>query len=129
MRQREGELERLKAQVLVVSFESQKRLQTLAEDLGLPWPVLSDVERKAYKLYGLERGGFFQVWNPHMMWAYFQLILRRRRFRLLPSDYRQLGGDFMVDGKGVVRYAFHSRGPTDRPDVEELMGALGTLSH
>jgi hypothetical protein len=39
----------------------------------------------------------------------------------------QVGGDFIVDGAGIVRFAHSSEDPTERPDVIELMRLIASL--
>ncbi len=46
------------AEVAAVSFAQSKALLPYARDLRLPFPLLSDPERGAYKAYGLLRGSF-----------------------------------------------------------------------
>jgi hypothetical protein len=39
----------------------------------------------------------------------------------------QLGGDFVLDGRGRVAYAYRSVEPTDRPPVEDLVRAVRSV--
>ena len=36
----------------------------------------------------------------------------------------QLGGDFVIDARGRLAYAYRSAEPTDRPAVAELLKAI-----
>ena len=38
-----------------------------------------------------------------------------------------VGGDFVIGPDGVVVYAFRSAGPDDRPEVDAIVGAVGTV--
>ena len=51
-----------------------------------------------------------------------------RRWRGIQGDSAQLGGDFIVDADGIVRLAYRSRDPTDRPLVEQLLTVLNQLN-
>ena len=35
-----------------------------------------------------------------------------------------LGGDFVIDGKGIVRFAYRSEDPADRPAMDRLLQAV-----
>jgi hypothetical protein len=52
-----------------------------------------------------------------------RLIRAGRRLRRPTQDTRQLGGDFVVDRRGRLAYAYRSARPDDRPPVEELIDA------
>jgi hypothetical protein len=45
----------------------------------------------------------------------------------LPGDSAQLGGDFVVDASGVVRLAYRSHDPADRPAAGDLLALLQQL--
>ncbi len=61
------------------------------------------------------------------MWRYVQLLASGRKWRGIQGDSAQLGGDFIVDANGVVRLAYRSHDPTDRPSVDTLINQLGDL--
>jgi peroxiredoxin len=35
-----------------------------------------------------------------------------------------MGGDFVIDKRGIIQLAYHSRDATDRPSVEQLLSVL-----
>jgi hypothetical protein len=47
--------------------------------------------------------------------------------KYLQGDPLQLGGTFIVDHSGIVRYVHRSRTPLDYPAVEELLARLNGL--
>jgi hypothetical protein len=50
-----------------------------------------------------------------------------RRWRGIQGDSAQLGGDFVVDKTGVLRMAYRSEDPTDRPPIEHILTVLDRL--
>ncbi|MCH8107071.1 MAG: redoxin domain-containing protein [Chloroflexi bacterium] len=124
MRQKHGEIEALGAAVLAVSFEPRDRLFQLSRVLRLPFPLLSDQERDTYRAYGLQRGNLRQIFSFGTVLAYVKLLAQGRLYHFRRSDLRQLGGDFVVDPEGVIRYQYRSAAPHDRPSVEELIGNI-----
>jgi hypothetical protein len=92
--------------------------------LEVPWPVLVDLDRDAYRAWGLGRARLVDVWLSPATWAqYARLLASGERLRPLGRDTLQLGGDFVVDPDGHVAYARPQR-RDDRPPVVELLEAL-----
>ena len=88
----------------------------------LPFPAVSDAPRTAYAAFGLERASWVRMLRPRVVAGYLRLMFRGQRPRL-PSgkeDVRQLGGDFVLDATGRLRYAYRSAEPTDRPGVDDF---------
>ncbi len=129
MRHRYGEFRAAGAEVAVVSFAQSKALLPYARDLRIPFPLLSDPGRGAYKAYGLRKGSFWTIFGPKTVWEYVKLISRGRLFRGIQADPFQLGGDFVIDGRGIVRFAYRSEDPTDRPSADRRLRAVRDLDH
>ena len=111
--------------VVLVTFTSPDRLDDYLARNDLPFPVLIDAERSAYRAYGLRRTSVARAWGLRPAVAYLRL-LRRGRWRDLRrpvEDTLQLGGDFVIGPDGGLVYGFWSAGPDDRPPVDELIAA------
>lgn len=127
MRQKHGEIQALDAVVLCVSFEPRDRLFQLSRQLQLPFALLSDPEMDVYRAYGLQRGYLRQVFSFGTVLAYAKLLVQGRLYHFRRSDLRQLGGDFIIDREGVIRYEYRSAAPHDRPSADELISRIGAL--
>jgi len=55
------------------------------------------------------------------LWAYIKLVFRGRRIHAATGDMKQLGGDVLIDPRGIVRMHYISSGPDDRPAVSSLI--------
>jgi hypothetical protein len=88
--------------------------------------MLLDPERKVYRAYGLKSSWLGTV-NPIAGWDYIRLLTSGQRVRGIEADPHQLGGDFIVDTKGVLRLAYRSRVATDFPTVADLLAILSNL--
>lgn len=119
-----NDIRALQAEVVVISFGAEMWIKGWQEETQAPFPLLLDQTRQAYRAYGLERSAL-RSWGIKNLWYYAKVVLQGKA--LLDShgeDTNQLGGDFIIDTQGFVRYAHPSRDPTDRPDVEELLAVL-----
>jgi hypothetical protein len=120
------EVRRLGGDVLVVSFSPPRAVARYLERYPLPFPVVSDPERTAYRAFALGRTTWRDLLSPRSILRYLGLIFRG----WLPwktakdDDLLQLGGDFVLDRTGCVVYAHASGEATDRPRAAELLAAL-----
>ncbi len=124
LREHQEELDQLGAIVLGVSFEEPSVIARFAERESLPYPILSDPERRAYRVFGLERGETAQVWSPNALRTYARGLLRGRLPRTPRADIAQLGGDFVLDGHGRVVCEYRSEESADRPAIDVLLDAV-----
>jgi alkyl hydroperoxide reductase subunit AhpC len=51
------------------------------------------------------------------------------KWRGIQGDSRQLGGDFIVDQQGIIRMAYRSHDPTERPKIEEIIQVLDEIKY
>lgn len=131
MQQHEGAFETLDTQVVVVTFERSAIARVYAQQSGLRWPILVDETRALYHAYGMLRGTRRDIWGPRTWWAYAKELARGRLPLAtdLESDTSQLGGDVLVDPKGIVRFVHVGSGPADRPSVTALLAARQASTH
>ena len=127
LQQRYDEIKALKGEVVAISFEPMGRLRKEVEDLRLPFPVLSDPSLASYRSYGLARGSLFAVYNPKAVWEFLRLLLKGRGVGGPHGDLRQLGGDFVIDGEGILRFVHPSTQSQERPRMDQLLQVLRSL--
>ena len=128
LEQHRKDLQSIGIDVLVVTFERPERARAYARELGVSFPILSDSERRVYRLYGLG------VVGPPSH-SFIRSLLDRLSATggepeedSLPEEMRQLGGDFILDAEGLMRFAYCSRYPSDRPAVTLLLAILRGLA-
>jgi len=116
------------ARILVISFDTLDQVRDYRSRLNLGFPIAADVERTAYRAYGLIGASFLKTWHPKTLWRYVQLLRAGRNLQIPKkgSDLSQLGADFVVDTDGIIVYAHYSERPDDRPDVTEIVHAVVT---
>ena len=120
------EIRRLGAEALLVAQARPEILSAFLRDRPLPFPALADPSRAAYQAFGLGRTSWAAMLRPGVLFRYLRLVFRGGRLRrpYKGEDVLQLGGDFVLEGRGRVVYAYRSAEPTDRPSVQELLRAV-----
>lgn len=112
------------ARIACITFADAERLEGFQRKMELPYGLYTDPEREVYRAFGIERASLRRVWlDPRVWWRYAALLARGRRPQASGEDTLQLGGDAVLDGEGRLSWLYRSRGPEDRPSVDELVRA------
>ena len=115
------------AYVVTISFASRPHwAEAWLAETQSPFPLLIDPERHSYRAYGLE-SSILRSWGLQNL-AYYARAMGRgeKLIREKRGDTHQLGGDFIIDRAGVIRFAQPSRNPTHRPTIPTLLALLAT---
>ena len=121
MRQHEKELDELDLGVKVVSFDADALALAYVRESELPWPLLLDVDKRLYREYGMTRGSWWRIYGPVSIWNYLKLFMQGKKPGKPGEDWRQLGGDVLIDPQGTVRILYVSTSPHDRPSVNSIL--------
>lgn len=117
------------AEILLVSFEPLERVRWYLAEAPFDFAVVADPERRWYAAFGLERAAWWRAWlSPKTLAFYARSALRGRIPGKPRADTLQLGGDFVIDAAGVVRFARRSREPADRPAIDVLLEVVRSLA-
>ena len=100
MRERYGSIRDAGAEAVVVLCQKRTAIAAWLESRPVPFPVVADEGREISKL-----------WGVYVRWNLESLNIAR------PAS-------FVVDGRGVVRFAHVSRHQLDVPDLDDLVAAL-----
>jgi AhpC/TSA antioxidant enzyme len=117
-----SEFDRRGVSVVIISFAEPTRLVPYQEQHRWPFTILADPQREVYRAFELKRFSWFRVFSPPVLKLYFKLW--RRGLTQEPyrgEDIYQSGGDFLLDSRGNVLYAYRSRDPADRPTPQKLL--------
>lgn len=100
------------------------RTKDFRASMRLPFPVLGDPRRQAYELYGLMRVDFRRRQSPVAGAARMTRALIRRGGAIsFDQDMAQLGGVFIVDTAGIVRYSHRAGQTHDNPAPDDVLRA------
>ena len=120
-------MEARKTRVALISFGNTELAQAWIEETQASFQFLLDSERKAYQAFSLDHS-MRRSWSPKVWLEYTRLMAKGRRWRGIQGDSGQLGGDFIVDREGILRMAYRSQDPTDRPTLNYLLRKLDHIN-
>lgn len=107
--------------VFVVHDDPEVVRGTLLAGVDPSFPIAVDLDRSAYRAWGLGRAPWARVWlDPKVYAQYAGLLVRGERLRGRGRDLLQWGGDFVVGRDGRIVYA-RPQARDDRPPVLELL--------
>jgi peroxiredoxin len=124
LRQHEQTLRQREIEVCVVTFDAGPMAEAYVRETALPWPLLRDETRQLYRSYQMDRADWWAIYGPASIWHYLRLLFQGRRLQRPGSDWRQLGGDVLIDPTGVIRLHFVSSSPHDRPTIESILAVM-----
>ena len=110
--------------VAVITFGAGAPAAGYRAHLDIPFAVLRDEHRAAYRAYGLDRAALRAIYRPATLAKYIRLVRAGRKVRRPTEDTRQLGGDFVVGPDGRLRFAYRPVAPDDRPPASAIVAAL-----
>ena len=120
------EIRRLGGEVLAVHAAPPGTAAAYLARHPLPFPAVSDPTAAAHRAFGLGRTSWREFLRPAVLGRYLALMFRGwlPAAKAAGDDLLQLGGDFVLDGRGRLAYAYRSRTPTDRPPAGEVVEAV-----
>jgi len=125
LRQRLAGANQSDAEVLVIGFEAARRVGGFCRRYDIPFRCLVDEPRSVYRAYGMGRASWLRTLTPRAIAPYLRHMMNgqpvRRRH---DQDVRQRGGDFVVGPEGLLRLAYVSDDPADRPSVDAILAQI-----
>lgn len=126
MIERYEEVAALDGLVVLVAYDRPGLVGTkMMRGLEVPYTLLFDPDREAYRRWGMGRTGLFgAMLSPALNWRYLKLLLSGERFLGFAPDMFQLGGDFILDRFQRIAFAHRMRNNGDRVEVQILLNHL-----
>jgi peroxiredoxin len=126
LREEQDRFEDTGAEVVLVGQGDATAEAAFREARGVPFPILLDADRHAYRAYGLSRGTSMQLFGPKVALPFLRANVHHetRQHGLKGGSFRQMPGTFVVDGTGVVLLAHRNRTVADNPTTAALLDVL-----
>jgi peroxiredoxin len=116
------------AEVAVIGLGRPQQARTFCDRYRVPFRCLTGPDRSAHRAFGLRRGTLNEVAGPPIWLRWLRNELTgRRQGRFGQGDPAQLGGTFVVDTRGVIRFAHRGRRSSDIASNDEVLAVVSAL--
>lgn len=122
------ECQALDAEIVALTMGQPGATGEFCRQQGTPFVCLSDYERQAYQAFGLGNSLMGAV-HPTTWLSYAREVLKGNLPRPMPPSMTgQMSGTFIIDRRGLVRFAHPSKTAADNPAMDELLMVLRSLA-
>jgi alkyl hydroperoxide reductase subunit AhpC len=109
--------------IVMVGMGDPAQTAQFIKELDLPYPVLSDANRAAYRAYKTIEAGAKEFLSPKGATAMIGSMLRGNRGGKPVGNVQQLGGVYVIDQDGMLRWSKPSTYAGDHASVDEIAAA------
>lgn len=89
--------------------------------------LTEDGATTVYGLYGLRDGTIGELLNLNVLVGAMRAVSQGHVGGAATGDPRMMPGTFIVDGHGVIRYAYYSKDAADHPPLEAILTAAQAI--
>lgn len=125
-RERDG-LRKAGIDVVLVGCGSPENAETFRRDYKVPFPIVCDPNGVLFRKYGLGDMDLRDILSPAILLQVVTVLAEGYGHTSGQGPERQLGGVFVVDRAGKVRFAHRAADATYIADPQELIRAAATL--
>ena len=115
------------AEVVAVAQGTAQDIAKFCKDFAVPFPMLADTKREAYKAYALSKGNFMQIMGPQLLGRALSALRSGASFGRPIGDPKQLQGTFVIEKGGFIRFAHRGKDSSDNPSNAQIISVLEKL--
>jgi alkyl hydroperoxide reductase subunit AhpC len=127
LRRDQHELKNAGIDVVLVSSGSPEQAESFRHDFEVPFPIVCDPACVLFKEYGLRDMDWRDYYSPSMLLKVVNVMFEGYGYKSGEGSSSQLGGVFLVDTGGKVRFAHIAANAADHPSPREIIQAAATL--
>jgi peroxiredoxin len=116
-----AEIETAGLRILAIGLGEPKHARHFGGKLAPNVECLTDEKPTLYEAFGIEKGNILRLLAPDAMAAGARAAKQGHRQGEATGDMQRLPGTFIIDGQGIVRYAYYGKHAGDQPDLTELV--------
>jgi peroxiredoxin len=128
LRHEQNGLEKAGIDVVLVSSGSPAQAEVFRHDYEVPFPIVSDSDCVLFKKYGLRDMNPRDYRSPRMLVQVVKVLAQGYGYTSGQGSSSQLGGVFLIDTGGKVRYAHIAANAADHPPPQEIIQAAATIN-
>jgi len=114
--------------VVLVSSGTAEQAETFRRNYKVPFTIICDPDRTLFKKYGLREMSFSDYLSPRMHAKTIHVLAQGYGHKAGEGSEPQLGGVFIIDTSGKVRFERIATDPADHPSPQDIIQAVATLN-
>jgi len=114
--------------VVLIGSGSPAQAESFRHDYEVPFPIVSDPDCVLFKKYGLRDMETRDYFSPIMLVKVVKVLAEGYGHKSGQGSNSQLGGVFIIDTGGKVRFAHIAANAADHPSPQEIIQAAATLN-
>ena len=128
MRREQNGLKTAGLDVVLFGSGSREQDESFRHDYEVPFPIVSDPDCVLFKKYGLRDMNPRDYRSPRMLVQVVKVLAGGYGYKSGQGSSSQLGGVFIIDTGGKVRFAHIAANAADHPSPQEIIQAAATLN-
>jgi hypothetical protein len=128
LRQEKATIDQAGIQVVLVSLGTPAEAESFRKRYGVPFPIISDPEKRLYHAYGLKRAGLMQVFSPGLLHKGLLAAGEGHLPGIPQGDPMQMPGTFVINQEGRFLLRHFSRDAADYLPIASIINAVGSLA-
>jgi peroxiredoxin len=110
-------------EIVAVTMSPPQDTATFRDKFQIPFPMLSDVDQKAYQAFTVRRGGLNSIAGPGLWWQGMKSLFAFGSGKVVGDPF-QLPGSFVISQEGIIRFAHFSRDSAEWASTADHLMAL-----
>ena len=128
LRREQNGLKKAGIDVVLVSSGTPAQAEAFRHDYKVPFTIIRDPNRVLFKKYGLRDMDLRDYRSPRMLVQVVKVLAGGYGYKSGQGSSSQLGGVFIIDTGGKVRFAHIAVNAADHPSPQEIIQAAATLT-
>ena len=127
LRREQNGLKKAGIDVVLVSSGSPAQAEVFRHDYEVPFTIICDPNRVLFKKYGLRHMDPRDYRSPRMLVQVVKVLAGGYGYKSGQGSSSQLGGVFIIDTSGKVRFLHIAANAADHPSPQEIIQAAVML--
>jgi len=127
LEQHHAELQAAGVQLAAVGLGEPKHAQRYCGQLAPNVTCVVNVTKEAYTAFGIARGNLTQLAGPSVILNAAKATAQGFTQGLATGDTHMIGGTFVIDQHGIIRFAHYDAHAGDHPEFSEIFRAVKEL--
>ena len=121
MRDHNEKFDKAGIEIVLVGLGDQKQSEAFKKEMEFSFPLICDKEMELFKSFSVKKSSYLGMLSPGLLFKGLKTMAQGNKLSTPQGDPLQLGGVYLIDTRGVVRWNYQSKDAADNPSVELLL--------